>query len=168
MSYLETLITERRARMARLNNPTPVPPRGPRVRIIPIVNGRQWFPPPPPPPERPLMPKPIPPALSPYPSVPEIVCAVAYAYNVSRADILARNRRGPTVLRRHVAMYLASQLSGRSLPEIGRQFGGYDHSSVIHARDNIERRLGTDEGLAVIVLGIKAALAETVRRRNAK
>jgi len=48
---------------------------------------------------------------------------------------------------RQVAMYLAKQLTPRSLPEIGRRFGGRDHTTVIHAVRRIEKLRQTDAEL---------------------
>ena len=54
-------------------------------------------------------------------------------------------RRAREVARpRQIAMYLAKQLTPRSLPEIGRRFGGRDHTTVIHAVRQIERLRGED------------------------
>jgi chromosomal replication initiator protein len=49
---------------------------------------------------------------------------------------------------RQVAMYLAKQLTSRSLPEIGRKFGGRDHTTVIHAVKKIEELIELDSALA--------------------
>ena len=54
-------------------------------------------------------------------------------YRVSRADIISERRHRVVVLPRQVGMYLAYRLTGRSLPEIGRRFGGRDHTTVMHA-----------------------------------
>ncbi|MBT6983497.1 MAG: chromosomal replication initiator protein DnaA, partial [Rhodospirillaceae bacterium] len=58
-------------------------------------------------------------------------------------------RRARAVARpRQVAMYLAKQLTTRSLPEIGRKFGGRDHTTVMHAVKRIEELRQTDAALA--------------------
>ena len=49
---------------------------------------------------------------------------------------------------RQVAMYLAKQLTPRSLPEIGRKFGGRDHTTVIHAIKKVEELLAADKAFA--------------------
>ena len=57
-------------------------------------------------------------------------------------------RRARAVARpRQIAMYLAKRLTPRSLPEIGRRFGGRDHTTVIHAVKQIERLRGEDADL---------------------
>jgi chromosomal replication initiator protein len=45
-------------------------------------------------------------------------------------------------------MYLAKQLTQRSLPEIGRRFGGRDHTTVMHACDRVQELMGIDAGFA--------------------
>ena len=60
------------------------------------------------------------------------------------------------VIPRQVSMYIAKVLTPRSLPEIGRRFGGRDHTTVLHAVRKIERLLLTDEKLAADVAAIKA------------
>jgi chromosomal replication initiator protein len=59
------------------------------------------------------------------------------------------SRRARVVARpRQVAMYLAKQLTSRSLPEIGRKFGGRDHTTVIHAVKKIDELIAADTALA--------------------
>ncbi len=71
-------------------------------------------------------------------TIDEIQRRVADYYNLRLADLLSA-RRARTVARpRQVAMYLAKQLTTRSLPEIGRKFGGRDHTTVMHAVKRIE------------------------------
>ena len=58
-------------------------------------------------------------------------------------------RRSRSIARpRQVAMYLAKSITTRSLPEIGRKFGGRDHTTVIHAIKTIEEIMANDPGLA--------------------
>src|SRR5262249_39146366 len=68
--------------------------------------------------------------------------------NVSRADLLSSRRTANVVRPRQVAMYLAKTLTLRSLPEIGRRFGGRDHTTVLHAVRKIENLVGNDAMLA--------------------
>ncbi|MEC7537535.1 MAG: helix-turn-helix domain-containing protein, partial [Pseudomonadota bacterium] len=49
---------------------------------------------------------------------------------------------------RQIAMYLAKQLTARSLPEIGRKFGGRDHTTVMHAVRKVEELKATDNGFS--------------------
>ena len=76
--------------------------------------------------------------------IEEIQRIVARQYNVSRADLLSSRRTANVVRPRQVAMYLAKTLTLRSLPEIGRRFGGRDHTTVLHAVRKIEGLVGND------------------------
>jgi chromosomal replication initiation ATPase DnaA len=64
---------------------------------------------------------------------------VAGYYRIPLSAIDARRRLFSTVLPRQVAMYLCKTLTSRSLPEIGQQFGGRDHTTILHAVRKIER-----------------------------
>jgi chromosomal replication initiator protein len=76
--------------------------------------------------------------------IEDIQRVVARQYNVSRADLLSSRRTANVVRPRQVAMYLAKILTLRSLPEIGRRFGGRDHTTVLHAVRKIETLAGND------------------------
>jgi chromosomal replication initiator protein len=76
--------------------------------------------------------------------IEDIQKLVASHYSVSRADILSSRRTAAVVKPRQVAMFLAKMLTLRSLPEIGRRFGGRDHTTVLHAVRKIEGLLQTD------------------------
>jgi chromosomal replication initiator protein len=80
--------------------------------------------------------------------IEDIQRLVANHYNVSKADILSSRRTASVVRPRQVAMYLSKALTLRSLPEIGRRFGGRDHTTVLHAVRKIERLTSDDTGLA--------------------
>jgi chromosomal replication initiator protein len=79
--------------------------------------------------------------------IEDIQKLVATHYSVSRADILSSRRTAVVVKPRQVAMFLAKTLTMRSLPEIGRRFGGRDHTTVLHAVRKIEALAQTDTGL---------------------
>ena len=79
--------------------------------------------------------------------IEDIQKLVASRYNVSRSDILSERRTAAVVRPRQIAMYLAKVLTLRSLPEIGRRFGGRDHTTVLHAVRKIEKQIGEDTGL---------------------
>ena len=70
--------------------------------------------------------------------IEDIQKLVASHYSVSRADILSSRRTAVVVKPRQVAMFLAKTLTMRSLPEIGRRFGGRDHTTVLHAVRKID------------------------------
>jgi chromosomal replication initiator protein len=90
--------------------------------------------------------------------IEDIQRVVARQYNVSRSDLLSSRRTANVVRPRQVAMYLAKTLTLRSLPEIGRRFGGRDHTTVLHAVRKIEHLLGNDTVLADEVDALKRQL----------
>jgi chromosomal replication initiator protein len=71
-------------------------------------------------------------------TIDEIQKKVAEHYNIRVSDMHSARRARQVARPRQVAMYLAKQLTPRSLPEIGRKFGGRDHTTVIHAVRKIE------------------------------
>jgi chromosomal replication initiator protein len=58
-------------------------------------------------------------------------------------------------------MYLARELTGESLPAIGRQFGGRDHTTVLHAWRKTSARIATDDSAREAVENLRTALGET-------
>jgi chromosomal replication initiator protein len=81
-------------------------------------------------------------------SIDEIQKKVAEHFNVKMAEMTSARRARVVARPRQVAMYLAKQLTSRSLPEIGRKFGGRDHTTVMHAVKKIEDLTATDPALA--------------------
>ena len=92
-------------------------------------------------------------------SVPTIVEAAAQAFEVNPDQLLARDRRPAVSRARKVAMYLARELTGQSLPEIGRGFGGRDHSTVLSAVRSIDTEVHRDPELAMTVESLRQRLA---------
>jgi chromosomal replication initiator protein len=92
--------------------------------------------------------------------IEDIQRIVARHYNVSRSDLLSSRRTANVVRPRQVAMYLAKTLTLRSLPEIGRRFGGRDHTTVLHAVRKIEHLVGNDTSLAEEIELLKRQLQE--------
>ncbi|MBM3520983.1 MAG: chromosomal replication initiator protein DnaA [Alphaproteobacteria bacterium] len=80
--------------------------------------------------------------------IDDILKVVGRHYNVGRTDLLSPRRARTVVMPRQVGMYLAKKMTSRSLPEIGRRFGGRDHSTVLHAVRKIEEQIKTDDRLA--------------------
>jgi chromosomal replication initiator protein len=80
--------------------------------------------------------------------IEDILKFVSRHYNVARTDILSARRTRTIVRPRQIAMYLAKTMTPRSLPEIGRRFGGRDHTTVLHAVRKIENERAKDEKLA--------------------
>ncbi len=73
---------------------------------------------------------------------------VAEHFNIRLADMHSARRARQVARPRQVAMYLAKQLTSRSLPEIGRKFGGRDHTTVMHAVKKIEELRSADSSFA--------------------
>ncbi|WP_425092222.1 chromosomal replication initiator protein DnaA [Tropicimonas sp. S265A] len=81
-------------------------------------------------------------------TVDEIMQAVVKHYNLRMADLLGPRRTRTIARPRQVAMFLAKTLTTRSLPEIGRRFGGRDHTTVIHAVKKVEALREEDPQIA--------------------
>ncbi|VDC20371.1 chromosomal replication initiator protein DnaA [Pseudogemmobacter humi] len=81
-------------------------------------------------------------------TIEEIQRKVAEHYNVRLSDLIGPKRLRTIARPRQVAMYLAKQLTARSLPEIGRRFGGRDHTTIMHGVRKIEELAATDSQLA--------------------
>jgi chromosomal replication initiator protein len=92
--------------------------------------------------------------------IDDIQKLVASHYNISRADILSSRRTANVVRPRQIAMYLSKMLTLRSLPEIGRRFGGRDHTTVLHAVRKIEELSGKDQSLVEVIDLLKRILTE--------
>lgn len=80
-------------------------------------------------------------------TVHEIIRKVAEHYNIRINDMLSARRARAVARPRQIAMYLAKNLTSKSLPEIGRSFGGRDHTTVIHAVKKIKELKATDSGI---------------------
>jgi chromosomal replication initiator protein len=74
------------------------------------------------------------------------------------ADMTSARRSRAVARPRQVAMYLAKQMTPRSLPEIGKKFGGRDHTTVMHAVRQIERLSSEDRGIAEDLESLKRKL----------
>ena len=81
-------------------------------------------------------------------TIEEIQKRVAEHFNVRVTDMHSARRSRAVARPRQVAMYLSKQLTARSLPEIGRKFGGRDHTTVMHAVRKIEELKSADPGFA--------------------
>jgi len=80
-------------------------------------------------------------------SIDEIQTKVSEHYRIRKAEMTSARRAREVARPRQVAMYLSKQLTPRSLPEIGRRFGGRDHTTVIHAVRRIEQLRSEDQEL---------------------
>ncbi|NCC21346.1 MAG: chromosomal replication initiator protein DnaA [Alphaproteobacteria bacterium] len=91
-------------------------------------------------------------------TIDEIQKKVAEHYNIRISDMHSARRARNVARPRQVAMYLAKQLTSRSLPEIGRKFGGRDHTTVMHAVRKIEELMEGDDVFTQDVEVIRRAL----------
>ncbi|AYG65012.1 MULTISPECIES: chromosomal replication initiator protein DnaA [unclassified Rhizobium] len=80
--------------------------------------------------------------------IEDIQRIVARHYNVSRQELVSNRRTRVIVKPRQIAMYLSKTLTPRSFPEIGRRFGGRDHTTVLHAVRKIEELISGDSKLS--------------------
>ena len=92
--------------------------------------------------------------------IEDIQKIVARQFNVSKNDLLSNRRTRVIVRPRQIAMYLAKVMTPRSLPEIGRRFGGRDHTTVLHAVRKIESMTSNDQTLAHEVELLKRLILE--------
>ncbi|UWQ74917.1 chromosomal replication initiator protein DnaA [Leisingera sp. M658] len=91
-------------------------------------------------------------------TVEEIQRKVSEYYNIRMSDIIGPKRLRSYARPRQVAMYLCKQLTSRSLPEIGRRFGGRDHTTVMHGVKRIEELKTTDGQIAEDVEMLRRSL----------
>ena len=77
-------------------------------------------------------------------TIHEIQRTVGEHYSVKLEDFKAKKRTKSVAFPRQIAMYLSRELTDYSLPKIGEEFGGRDHTTVIHAHEKISRLLQSD------------------------
>ncbi len=92
--------------------------------------------------------------------IEDILKIVARHYKVPRNDLLSSRRSRDVVRPRQIAMYLAKSLTARSLPEIGRRFGGRDHTTVLHSVRKVEQLMSQDGELTQEIELLKRMLEE--------
>ena len=93
-------------------------------------------------------------------TVEEIQRKVSDYYNIRLSDIIGPKRLRSYARPRQVAMYLCKHLTSRSLPEIGRRFGGRDHTTIMHGVRRIEELKSTDGQIAEDVEMLRRSLEE--------
>ncbi len=91
-------------------------------------------------------------------TIDEIQRKTAEHFNLRLTDMHSARRARNVARPRQIAMYLAKQLTARSLPEIGRKFGGRDHTTVMHAVRKVEELMTEDSQIAQDVDVIRRAL----------
>jgi chromosomal replication initiator protein len=91
-------------------------------------------------------------------SVEEIQQRVAEAFGISRAELVGSSRAATPLRARQVAILLTRELTDLSLPQIGRLYGGRDHSTVLNSLRRIEARVAEDQTLAARVSELRGAI----------
>ncbi len=91
-------------------------------------------------------------------SIRDVETAVAARYRLTRDQVRGLDRRREVARPRQIAMYLAREMTGQSLPRIGAHFCR-DHTTVLHAMRRITRLMGEDEALAAQVEGCRELIA---------
>jgi chromosomal replication initiator protein len=94
------------------------------------------------------------------PKIQDIKRATAHHYHVTVIDIDSIRRTKDVVWPRQVGMYLAKTMTRNSLPEIGRRFGGRDHTTVMHAVRKIDELVKIDQEIADDIAAIREELGE--------
>lgn len=92
--------------------------------------------------------------------IQKIQRVVAEYYNVTVEDLKSKKRVATIAFPRQIAIYLSRQLTDESFPRIGMEFGGRDHSTVIHSCDKIEKEVKINKQLENIINEIKQKLEE--------
>jgi len=92
--------------------------------------------------------------------IEDVLRTISGHFNVTRQDILSSRRHKTIVYPRQIGMYLAKVLTTRSLPEIGRKFGGRDHTTVLHAVRKIEKLIETNPSIKESITTLENSLKE--------
>lgn len=85
---------------------------------------------------------------------------VAGRFNVKISELKSKRRTKTLVHPRQIAMFLARELTDSSFPEIGREFGGKDHTTIIHACRQIEKALDEDTTLQATIESLKDEISK--------
>jgi len=96
------------------------------------------------------------------PRIDHVQRVVASHYFMQVRDLLSRRRTKEVVLPRQIAMYLTKMMTLHSLPEIGRRFGGKDHTTVLHAIRKLDAKVANDEAFAAEIEGLRMRIMGAV------
>lgn len=91
-------------------------------------------------------------------SIDEIKKVVAEFFNIKVSEMVSKRRTKNLSFPRHIAMYLCRKHTTASYPEIGLQFGGRDHSSVIHAANVVTTKIASDNSIGAIISKLEQRL----------
>src|SRR5512140_1819889 len=104
-------------------------------------------------------------SIGPHGIIEAIIYAPAAHYEITVTDLLKRGRGNSVATARQVAIYLARQLTSRSLSQIAKQFGRRDHTTILHAVRKIERQRQDDPEFGCVVDHLAAQIK--LRKRKA-
>ena len=93
-------------------------------------------------------------------TIPRIQEAVSQRFGVTLEELVSPRRSQAVAYPRQVAMYLSRELTDASLPMIGKEFGGRDHTTVIHAKDKISRLIREDRSVYNLVQELTARIKQ--------
>ena len=93
-------------------------------------------------------------------SIPLIQEVISQRFGVTLDELVSPRRSQSVAYPRQVAMYLSRELTDASLPKIGREFGGRDHTTVIHAKDKITRLIREDRSVYNLVQELSARIKQ--------
>lgn len=93
-----------------------------------------------------------------FPSIDAIIRATSDHFKVGILDIIGQGRPPSIMMPRHIAMFIARELTGKSFPIIGRAFGDRDHTTVMHGHHKIRDLLESEAGLVGHIEQIKEKL----------
>ena len=93
-------------------------------------------------------------------TIPRIQEAVSQRFGVTLDELVSPRRSQAVAYPRQVAMYLSRELTDASLPRIGKEFGGRDHTTVIHAKDKITRLIREDRSVYNLVQELTARIKQ--------
>ena len=91
-------------------------------------------------------------------NIQKIQQVVAEYYNITVEDLKSKKRKADIAFPRHGAIYLCRTLTDESFPKIGIQFGGRDHSTVMHSVDKIDNELKTNPQFKDIIDALKSKI----------
>ncbi len=94
-------------------------------------------------------------------TIGEIIQATSDSFDLPVADLTGPSRRQPLARARQIAMYLCRDLTDLSLPKIGREFGGRDHTTVLHALERVKNLMQSDQEIFDRVTALSHTLRKT-------
>jgi chromosomal replication initiator protein len=100
-------------------------------------------------------------------SVSDIKAAACKQFGISDEELVSHSRTARVAWARQVAMYLSRELTEESLPAIGREFGGRDHTTILHAWRRTEQRISTDADRRAVVEELRKQLSTSPDDRSA-